>query len=64
VISSVISVYFYLRIVVLMYFRESDEVPEISISKSGMFAVILSTLLIVILGVLPGSLIDLISSFL
>ena len=64
VISSVISVYFYLRIVVVMYFRESDEVPEISISKTGMFAVILSTLIIILLGVLPGSLIDLISSFL
>ncbi len=63
-LSSVISVYFYLRVVVVMYFRESEKIQEIPISKTGMFGVILSVVLIVLLGVLPGSLIDLISSFL
>lgn len=64
VISSVISVYFYLRIVVLMYFKESDSRIEIQESNTGLFAVIVSVLLFIVLGIAPGSIINLISSFL
>jgi NADH-quinone oxidoreductase subunit N len=64
IISSVISVYFYLRIVVVMYFKSSelDEKPQYSFRE--MFAVMISVLLVIILGLAPGSLIDLITSFL
>lgn len=64
VLSSVISVYFYLRLVVLMYFNESSEEYEIVGSKSGMFAVLVSALLVILLGILPGSLLDVIISYL
>ncbi len=64
VISSVISVYFYLRIVVLMYFREAEEEIIPSKTNTGLLAVIISVLLVIVLGVAPGTIIGLISSFL
>jgi NADH-quinone oxidoreductase subunit N len=65
IISSVISVYFYLRIVVLMYFKEG-ELEEVTPAKSfsGMLGVMISVLLVILLGILPGSLLDLITSYL
>ncbi|HLG32793.1 MAG TPA: NADH-quinone oxidoreductase subunit N [Ignavibacteriaceae bacterium] len=63
VLSSLISVYFYLRIVVLMYFKSTDEELVFEKSRSGMLGVVISVLLIIIFGLVPGSLIDLISSF-
>jgi len=64
VISSAISVYFYLRIVVLMYFREKIEEVSFSESNTGLMAVIISVLIVIVLGIAPGSVINLISSFL
>jgi NADH-quinone oxidoreductase subunit N len=64
VISSVISVYFYLRIVVLMYFKSAEQHLVIEKSNSGLAAVMISLLLVIVLGVLPGSFIELISEFL
>jgi NADH-quinone oxidoreductase subunit N len=64
VISSVISVYFYLRIVVLMYFREPEVDVKVEESNFGLLAVMISVLLVIVIGIAPGSLIDLISSFL
>lgn len=64
VLSSVISVYFYLRLVVLMYFYDSSEQVEITKSNSGLIAVFISAILVILLGILPGSLLDLITSYL
>ncbi|MGB5530448.1 MAG: NADH-quinone oxidoreductase subunit N [Ignavibacteriaceae bacterium] len=64
IISSVISVYFYLRIVVLMYFKEGDQETIPSKSFSGMLGVVISVLLVILIGILPGSLLDLINSYL
>jgi NADH-quinone oxidoreductase subunit N len=64
VISSVISVYFYLRIVVLMYFRDSTAIERTEESSSGLLAVVISVILFIVLGIAPGSVINLISSFL
>lgn len=64
VISSVISVYFYLRIVVLMYFKSTEQHIVVEKSNSGLAAIMVSLLLVIILGVLPGSFIEMISEFL
>jgi NADH-quinone oxidoreductase subunit N len=64
IISSVISVYFYLRIVVIMYFKESEADVVYSKSFSGFFGVVISVLLVILLGIIPGSLLDLITSYL
>ncbi len=64
VISSVISVYFYLRVVVLMYFKDAESEISVESSNTGLLAVMISVLLVIVIGVAPGSLIGLISSFL
>ncbi len=63
VISSAISVYFYLKIVVLMYFKEPELEPKYNSSKTGLFAVILASILVILLGIFPGSILQLITSF-
>lgn len=64
VISSAISVYFYIRIVVLMYFKDSQLGFSVKNSSSGVLAVFISFLLVILFGIAPGSIINLISSFL
>ena len=63
VLSSAISVYFYLRIVVLMYFKSSENEFEIESSNNSMLAIIFSVLLVILLGVFPGTFLDLITRF-
>lgn len=65
VLSSVISVYFYIRVIVFMYFRdpEPSALPVHNNSK-GVLAVIISALLVLGFGLFPGTLIDLITSYL
>jgi NADH-quinone oxidoreductase subunit N len=63
VVSSAISVYFYLRIVVLMYFKEQSEGLAFANSKTGLAAIIISSLLVIILGIFPGTILKLITSF-
>jgi len=62
VLSSVISVYFYLRIVVLLYFKESQYDLNVLKTNSGMIALYISSLLIVILGIFPGKFLSIINS--
>ena len=64
VISSVISVYFYLRIVVLMYFKDPETELSIQRQNTGLLAVVISVLLVIVLGLSPGTIINLITSFL
>ncbi len=60
-LSSVVSLYYYLKIIVFMYFKESEESkdyynPEF-LSKAG---VVFALLLVVIVGIFPGSFIGLV----
>ncbi|MHB1686308.1 MAG: NADH-quinone oxidoreductase subunit N [Ignavibacteriaceae bacterium] len=64
VLSSVISVYFYLKVVVLMYFKEPETELSIERSNTGLAAVIISVILVIAIGIAPGTIINLISSFL
>jgi len=48
----------------LMYFKDSDEEIVLSKSFSGFFGVAISVLLVILLGIVPGSLLDLITSYL
>jgi NADH-quinone oxidoreductase subunit N len=63
VVSSAISVYFYIRIVVLMYFKESSSELTLTESRTGLFAVIIASILVILLGIFPGSVLGLITSF-
>ena len=62
VLASVISVYFYIRVVVVMYFKDVEQDFDIEVSSTGLMAVIICGLLVLVYGVLPGSLLSLITS--
>ena len=63
VIASVISVYFYLRVIVMMYFHEEDEPVPFTINK-GMGAIIMvSILAILAFGIFPSTLMQLAPTF-
>ncbi|MCX6151696.1 MAG: NADH-quinone oxidoreductase subunit N [Ignavibacteriales bacterium] len=63
VLSSAISAYFYIRIVIYMYFKESEVEFEITRSKTGMLSVVIAGTLVILIGLFPGSLLDVIISF-
>lgn len=62
VISSMISVYFYLRVVVYIYFRDSVEEFKPEISSYSLTAVIISGALVLVFGILPDLLLNVINS--
>ncbi|MGE5354040.1 MAG: NADH-quinone oxidoreductase subunit N [Acidobacteriota bacterium] len=65
VLSSVISVYFYIRVIVYMYFRDPEPAAlPVHNNSKGILAVIVSALLVIGFGLFPGTLIDLITSYL
>lgn len=64
VIASLISVYFYLRVVVIMYFKEPETDLTVTRGNFGLLSVVISVLLVIVIGILPGGLINIITSFL
>ena len=59
-----ISVYFYLRLVVIMYFKSSETEDKVSYTASEIIAVVIAVVFVIILGLAPGSFIDLVTKFL
>lgn len=59
VVFSAISAYFYLRIVMYMYMREPEKEVGLSLSPAINIALALSVIVVLLLGILPGRLIDL-----
>lgn len=64
VFSSAISVYFYLRVVVYMYFKNNDSEINVKTSFTGLLAVVISGLLVLVFGILPDTLLSVITSVL
>jgi NADH-quinone oxidoreductase subunit N len=58
VIGSLISVYYYLRVIIAMYFKTSDDTTEIKISGLQMILLVLVTALIIALGIFPDLLLS------
>ena len=63
VLMSVVSAYFYLRLVVLMYFKDQPCMLEPKTSGLGMAAVVLAAVAVVQFGVLPATLLGLMRNF-
>ncbi len=61
VVMSVVSAYYYLRLVTLMYFQESESSSHHSGSKLALAAVVFSALVVVAFGVYPALILDLTS---
>ncbi|MBM2840630.1 MAG: dehydrogenase subunit [Bacteroidetes bacterium] len=63
VLMSVVSAYYYLRLVVLMYFKEQVSVIDVSVSKVGVVALAISAIALLVFGIYPYSIISLTSHF-
>ncbi|MBA4250730.1 MAG: NADH-quinone oxidoreductase subunit N [Chlorobiaceae bacterium] len=63
VLSSVISIYFYLRVVVVMYFQKDENILNVEDSSPALLGIMISALLVIVMGIAPGSIINLISNF-
>ena len=63
VLTSLVSVYYYLRLVVLMYFREGDADLEKPAPLESMIALAVAAAFIVVLGLYPSLIVDLTRSF-
>jgi len=59
VLTSVISVFFYLRIVVMMYMTEGTEIPRPRVPVAAMAGLALAVAAVFYLGILPTRVIDL-----
>ncbi len=64
VISSIISAYFYLRVVVYMYFRDNEEKQNLFSSAGDYFVLTVCVLFVIQLGLTPNMVLDLITKFL
>ncbi len=64
VLSSVISVYFYIRVVVYIYFKDAVEDYKLSVSGLSLTAVVISALLVLVFGIFPDTLMNVILSVL
>ncbi|MGA9405522.1 MAG: NADH-quinone oxidoreductase subunit N [Bacteroidota bacterium] len=54
VLTSLLSAYYYLRIVVYMYFREAKETAEIRLPRLALCSILISALGIIVFGILPS----------
>ena len=58
VLNSIVSIYYYLRIVVAMYFRESSRALAPTDGTSMRLGLLLTAIAVVLLGVFPGTLVE------
>jgi len=58
VLNSIVSVYYYLRVVVAMYFRESTRALAPTDGASMRLGLLLTAIAVVLLGVFPGTLVE------
>jgi NADH-quinone oxidoreductase subunit N len=54
VVTSLISAYYYLRVVVYMYFRDAKDTAEIRVPRLALYSIVISAVGIVVLGILPS----------
>lgn len=64
VISSVISAYFYIRVVIYMYFKKQEETQNLFTSPADNFVLVVCILFIIQLGITPNIILDQITKFL
>jgi NADH-quinone oxidoreductase subunit N len=63
VLTSLVSAYYYLRIVVIMYFRDGQADVSAKPSWIAMIAVVFSAILVLLLGIFPSLIVDVVQRF-
>jgi NADH-quinone oxidoreductase subunit N len=64
VLTSVVSAYYYLRIVVMMYFREGEADVLVKSSTATTIVIVLSAVFVLLLGLFPSALVQIAQQFL
>jgi NADH-quinone oxidoreductase subunit N len=59
VVFSAISAYFYLRVVMLMYMKESKESPALSLTPSLGLSLAFTAVMVIVIGILPSTFVEL-----
>jgi NADH-quinone oxidoreductase subunit N len=54
VLTSAVGAYYYLKIVIAMYFKQSDNTTPIEMKGSNSFVIALTSIIVIALGVVPG----------
>jgi NADH-quinone oxidoreductase subunit N len=54
IVNSAISIYYYLRIVTAMYFREANQPFQPTRSAGTLFVIAIAPLIVLELGIMPG----------
>lgn len=64
-LSSAVSAYFYLKIIVIMYFgkEQTDELAAPGESNPALLGIVISAMLVIVMGLAPGSIVRLINAF-
>jgi NADH-quinone oxidoreductase subunit N len=57
-LASVVSVYFYINVIVAMFFRGKTEIQTISVSRLNVFTLALTSIVILFIGLFPGYVIE------
>jgi NADH-quinone oxidoreductase subunit N len=54
ILTSAVGVFYYLKVVIAMYFNKPETTESVQIERSNSFVIILTTILTIVLGTLPG----------
>ncbi len=58
VLNSLVSVFYYLRVMVIMYMREGEGLKDVERPSAVVFTVVVCSALVILLGLFPGSLLE------
>ncbi|MGD0338410.1 MAG: NADH-quinone oxidoreductase subunit N [Bacteroidota bacterium] len=58
VLASLVSVYYYLHLVVVMFFNDPDKKEEIEVPITGIIALLISAIIIVVIGLFPSTILQ------
>ncbi len=61
VLTSIVSVYYYLRLIMAMYFRDGSPTESLPISRIGIATIAIAALLVIVLGIYPSSVLAIIN---
>ena len=54
ILTSAVGVYYYLKVIIAMYFNKADSTNAVAVEKMGSLVIVLTTIITVVLGLVPG----------
>jgi NADH-quinone oxidoreductase subunit N len=54
ILTSAVGVYYYLKVIIAMYFNKADSTNAVAVEKMGSLVIVLTTIITMVLGLMPG----------